>query len=390
MRAAPIEHFDVGAGYAGRGRTYEGASLIGTSVADAKRRALVVVLAGWAPLVALTAVQGAWSGPDVIKSMLVEVGVHTRYLIAAPVLVLAVAWCMPRLDSVLRQFVDSGIIDQRGRERFDAAIQSTSRLLQSATARLVVIVLAYGLALATIPSHIPDQLPLWTRPVADIPRYSPAGWWHMLISLPLLLGLILGWLWRLALWTRLLWLIARLDLRLVPPHPDHSAGLGFLGHSVRAFAVVAFALATILAGRSAHLVLTGSPLPTSALSFNGGAVVVVGTLFAAPLLVYTPRLVRVRQRGMLVYDAFAHSVGDAFARKWLREKADNDALVGPDASAVADLSSVVANVHAIRFVPVDLRDLSTIIAAMLLPFVPVVLLAFPIDVIWAHIKSLVM
>ena len=48
----------------------------------------------------------------------------------------------------------------------------------------------------------------------------------------------------------------------------------------------------------------------------------------------------------------------------------------------------MANVHAIRFVPVDLKDLTTIVVAMLLPFVPVVLLAFPLDAIWAQIKSL--
>jgi hypothetical protein len=390
MRTAPIEHFDVGAGFVDRGRTSEGTSLLITNVVDAKRRALVVVLAGWAPLVALTAVQGAWIGPDVIKSLLEEVGVHARYLIAAPMLVLAVAWYTPQLDAILRYFIDSGIVDKRDRERFEAAIRSTSRLLQSTTAWLVMIVLAYGLALATVPTHTPDQLPLWAQPIADIPRCSPAGWWHLLISLPLLLGLILGWLWRLVLWARLLWLIARLDLRLVPPHPDRCAGLGFLGHSVRAFAVVAFAFAAILAGRSAHLVLMGSTLPTSSLSFNVGAVVAVGALFVAPLLVYTPHLVRVRQSGMFAYDAFAHRVGDAFAHKWLSTRSDNDPLVAPDASAVADLSSVVANVHAIRFVPVDLKGLSTIVIALLLPFVPVVLLAFPIDVIWAQIKSLLM
>ncbi len=53
-----------------------------------------------------------------------------------------------------------------------------------------------------------------------------------------------------------------------------------------------------------------------------------------------------------------------------------------------DLYAVVANVHAIRFVPVDLKDLIPLAAAMLLPFVPVVLLAFPLNVIWAQIKSL--
>ena len=95
-----------------------------------------------------------------------------------------------------------------------------------------------------------------------MPIYSLAGWWHTLVSVPLLLLLIFGWCWRLALWTRLLWLIARLELRLVASHPDRCAGLSFLGHSVRAFAIVALALAVIVAGRSAHMSLLGGGLPT--------------------------------------------------------------------------------------------------------------------------------
>jgi len=86
--------------------------------------------------------------------------------------------------------------------------------------------------------------------------------------------------------------------------------------------------------------------------------------------------------------ALANQVGQAFERKWLDQKSEHSALDKPDFSATTDLFSIVANVHAIRFVPVDLKDLTTIVVAMLLPFVPVVLLAFPLDAIWAQIKSL--
>lgn len=404
MRVAPAAYFADSAGYAAISRIGADAFLthtppfasrrwlgpVGSDSHDIKRRALVVVVAGWVPLVVLTVVQSAWAGPDVITSMLEEIGVHARYLIAAPLLVLAVAWCVPQLNAIVRQFIDCGIVSERDRTRFDEAITSTRGLLQSSTASVVAIGLAYGVVLATALSHSLDQLPLWARPVAGVPRYSLAGWWHMLISLPLLLVLIFDWFWRLALWTRLLWLIARLDLRLVASHPDHCAGLSFLGHSVRAFAIVALGFATIFAGRSAHLVLTGGELPTPYFIFNIAALLAICALFVAPLLVFSPILTQAWRQGTFTHDAFAHRVGQAFERKWLGANTDQDALDAPDASAVADLSSVVANVHAMRFVPVSLKDLTTIAIAMLLPFVPAVLLAFPIDVIWAQIKSLLL
>jgi hypothetical protein len=49
---------------------------------------------------------------------------------------------------------------------------------------------------------------------------------------------------------------------------------------------------------------------------------------------------------------------------------------------------VTANVHALRFVPVDAKDIAALVVAMLIPFIPVVLLAVPADAIWSGIKGL--
>jgi hypothetical protein len=223
------------------------------------------------------------------------------------------------------------------------------------------------------------------------PIYSLAGWWHTLVSLPLMLALILGWLWRLALWARLLWLISRLRLRLVASHPDHCAGLAFLGQSLRAFAIVALALATIAAGRSAYLVLSGGGLPTPYLYFNVGLMLLVIAMLVAPLFVFMPTLMQVRRRGTFEYGALADRAGHSFEEQWLHgSKVGPSALKEPDFSATTDLYSIVANVHAIRFVPADVKDFAALAGAMLLPFLPVVLLAFPLDVIWSHIKSLLL
>jgi hypothetical protein len=155
---------------------------------------------------------------------------------------------------------------------------------------------------------------------------------------------------------------------------------------------VTLAVATIATGRSAHIVLAGGGLPTPHLAFNFALLVCVMALFTAPLLAFTPILMRAWRRGAFVYGALATRLGDALERKWLDDaaKADRDAMEKPDFSAAADLCQVVSNVYAIRFVPVDLKDLIVLAGAMLLPFVPVVLLAVPANVIWAGIKGLLL
>jgi len=347
------------------------------------RRALLAVAIGWAPLFLFALAESAITHADEITPMLREIGLHARYLVAAPLLILAETVCAPRLNAIARQFVAGGIVRENDVGRLDEALASTRRFLDSTTAEIVVVALAYLFVGAAIISHPSEQLPVWAKG-SLAPRYSLAGWWHLLVSVPLLLVLIFGWLWRLALWARLLGLISRFDLRLVPSHPDHCAGLSFLGHSLRAFAIVALALAAIVAGRSARFILAGEEL-----YFNVGALLSIMLLFVAPLFVFSPMLLSAWRQGTFDYGALAGRVGGAFERKWLAGQIDERAVLNqPDFSATTDLYSVASNVYSIRFLPLELKDLLVLVAAMLAPFAPVILLAFPMDVIWKRVIGL--
>jgi hypothetical protein len=135
-------------------------------------------------------------------------------------------------------------------------------------------------------------------------------------------------------------------------------------------------------------VLSGGGLPTPNFIANASLLLTIAVLFVAPLAVFFPTLMRTWQHGTFTYGALADQVGHAFEQKWLHKSVDKSALEKPDFSATTDLYGVVANVHAIRFVPVDLKDLVPLAVALLLPFVPVVLLAFPLEEIWKYTKSL--
>lgn len=353
------------------------------------RRACLVVLIAWMPIVLLTCAQVALFGGEGIPSLLEEVGVHARYLVAAPLLIYAEAQCGARLSATIRNFVETGLVPDERRAEFEAAVASTRRLLNSAAIEVAVIALAYLMTALAALQYSFDQLPIWHKSFGIAPSYSAAGWWHVLVSMPLLLALIFGWLWRVALWARLLWRIGRLDLRLIASHPDRAGGLGFVSHSLHAFSIVAFALAAIAAGRSAHFVLLGGALPTPNLFFNAGFLASLLALLVAPLLVFSPILLRTWQRGTLEYGALAGRIGDAFEAKWLdRGGLDRTALEKPDFSSTADLYSVASNVYAIRLAPVALRDLIALAVALLLPFLPLVFLAIPTDTILQTLKTL--
>lgn len=352
------------------------------------QRIVLVILVGWVPLFVLALGQSVFAGDTGWHSLLLGAGAHARYLVAAPLLILADVVCARRLDAIVQNFVTSGIVPEPERPRFAEAVASTRRGLASPAAEVAVLVLAYVVTFAFIPPTA--DVPAWHKLDGSALDNSPAGWWHLLVSLPLLLTLFFGWIWRLILWTRLLALIARLDLRLIATHPDGAAGLGFLGNSLRAFTIVALAPATAAAGNSAHLVLTGSDIPTPLLLFNVAALAVLVVMFAAPLTVFTPKLTSTWRRASFEYGGLAIRLGISFEKEWLQDgkPVDRTALERPDFSATTDLYQLVANIYALRFIPLDLKSLAFFIVAIALPFVPVVLLAVPANRIWSGLQSL--
>ena len=351
---------------------------------NSMRRAALFVLVGWAPLAVLTLLEN----PAGETAFLSDAAVHARSLVAAPLFMLADAPCASRLGRIaehLRGFVKDG-----DRAHFDAAASSTRRLLARPGVEAVIVALSYasvlGLLLA-VPSH---DLPPWQG--GSLAGLSLAGWWHALVSLPIVIVLILGWAWRLLLWSRFLWLVSRLDLRLVPAHPDHMAGLLFVGYSVRTFSGVALPLGVIAAGWVAKGILHDGQSPFAYNYFILCFTAAVVALFTGPLLVFSGHLLREWRRGVFLYGSLAGQLGNQFEKRWsVREgKIDESVLDTPDFSSATDLYQVVSNVYAMRLVAIDIKSVILLAASVLLPFAVVLLLSIPPDEVLTGVARLLL
>ena len=356
-------------------------------------RASLMVLMGWVPLALLTAYQSLVLGDAGIASFLSDFAVACRSLIAAPLLVLAEWMSLPRLSVIAFHFRESGVVSSADDARFAAACASTLRLRDSVVPDISVIVLAY-ITVFALKEVVPISLyPAWhVSTVAGDQVYSPAGWWHALVSLPLLFVLLLGWVWRLVLWTRFLYLMARLDLRLVAAHPDRTAGLRFVAYSVQAFSLVALALGAIVAGAAANRVVYRGASPET---FKFAVVAVVATVivvFAGPLLTLSGHLLRAWRRGTLQYSTLAGRLGRQFEGKFFRNGAtiDASALELPDFSATTDLYLVASNVYEVRLIPISIASLGIVVAMAILPFLAIALVFVPFDVIVEEIAKLLL
>ena len=366
--------------------------LMGPSARRVSRRAVIAAAIAWVPLVVLAAAEGLAIRPDPRESMLLDIAMHVRYLVSIPALVIAEVACLPRLARIAHHFGAAGLIPESERQRYDALLDSTRRLLRSRPAEVVIVLLAYATTLAFSQVWYPATVSTWVAPIsAGVRSISLAGWWRTLVSQPLFGILLMIWLWRLIVWALFLWRIARLDLRLIPAHPDLSGGLAFVATSLRAFQLVAFALAAPLAGSVASGLLYGAQAELPFRNVVVIALAVVLVLCAAPLLAFFRPLVRARATGIFEYGQLAAALGRRFEEKWIesRNRIDPSALDANDFSATTDLYSVTANVRAMRLLPVDLRGLVPLVVATLLPFVPVLFMMMPVEqVIQAVIKLL--
>jgi len=342
------------------------------------RRALLVVAVGWLPLALLTALHGDFISSDTGNAFLFDFGVHARFLLATPLLILAEAICVPRLAAIARQFIDADLVAEADRQRYSSAVASSHRLMNSRVVELALCVLAYALAFVLIWATPAETLPSWHGRSSSFSA-SPGGWWASFVSLPLLLLLLLGWLWRICVWTRFLWLMNRLPLRLDPAHPDHAGGLGFLGSSLEGFIPIGFTVGVIAAGPVVNQVVHHHAYPLEFRPVAYGAIIISIVLCATPLLIFVGRLIQVRHCGILQYGALAMHMSERFQSRWLRPppRLNQGTLDMAEFTGANALYTIALNARAVRILPLELRSVWLLSLATFLPFLPAWLWAVP-------------
>ncbi len=170
----------------------------------------------------------------------------------------------------------------------------------------------------------------------------------------------------------MLWQVSRIDLQLVPTHPDRAGGLGFLANVVNAFALVLVAHGVLLAGFIAdRIFFGGATLPQFTLEIAGwvGALVF---LVLCPLMVFAGQLARAKRAGLGEYGVLAQRYVREFDAKWLRGGRDPDEpFVGSaDIQSLADLANSFDVIRTMRIVPFSKETVFQLGVITLAPLVP--------------------
>ena len=212
-----------------------------------------------------------------------------------------------RMRFVVQQFLDRNLIPESASTRFDAAIASAFRLRNSVLAEVLLIAFVYVVGVLLVwRRYTALATATWYAVPTDAGlQLSLSGMWYGYVSLPIFQFLLLRWYFRLFIWMRFLRQVSRIDLSLVPTHPDRVGGLGFLANTVYAFTPLAVAHGAMLAGMIANRIFyLGAALPDFKIEI---AVIVLFLLcmMLGRLLVLAPRLAQAKRTGNREYGTLA-------------------------------------------------------------------------------------
>jgi hypothetical protein len=345
------------------------------------RRVLLFALITWVPLFLLCLYGRQLLSNDHL-GFLRDLETHVRFLIALPVLIGAEIIVHKRTRTVVKRFVEGRIITSAATPKFHAAIETALRARNSVPVELGMLILVYTLGHWIWLNKIAFLGTTWYG-VSDANGFhlSLAGYWNAFVSVPLFQFILLRWYFRILIWFWLLWKISRLKLRLMPAHPDHAGGIGFLGRSSYAFSPLLFAQGALLSGVIASRVLfEGQTLPSFKITV-GAFVGFFVLAILGPLAMFSPQLVSARRKGLARYGNLANKYVTAFDEKWLDSDKNNDEpiLGTADIQSLADLGNSYAGVREMRIVPFGLRDIARLGAATVVPLLPLLLMIMPLE-----------
>jgi hypothetical protein len=336
------------------------------------RVALLLAAGTWLPLLVLAAIEGVAWGDAVRVPFVKDFLPYGQLLIAIPVLIWGEVTVGGHLIRAMTEMRSSEVLHVKEWPVLDGVLVKTIQRWRGRSVNIVLLLLTCA---ATVVSLVGagDWLTGGWQVAGE--GMTLAGWWYLLLSLPVMRFLALRWLWRFLLWAWVLWKVSRLELQPRPVHPDRAGGLAFLGGTQAAFGVLVFAFGVQLSCLVADAVLfRNAELTAYRGELVAFVVISVGSLLL-PVLVFAPKLARARKEYLLFLSGCAHRGAGDLARK-LRAS-ETGGLPSDAVSGLSDFGVLYENARLMRPLPLETQHLLGLALAAVVPFLPLVFLVMP-------------
>ena len=354
------------------------------------RRAIFYALVTWLPMAIWAWTQHRFISAEGSEPMMQHFGIHVRFLLALPLMIVAEGMVQLIMPRVIPYFLTSGVLPPSEEGKFRDVISGVLRMRDRSLPWIFILGVGIALAVGSPALSRVHELD-WAHDGGGA-AMGFGGLWFLYFARPLFIAILLGWVWRLVLFGILMRRIAKLELSLVPSHPDGNGGLGFLELIPAMFSPLIFALSAIIASYWSHQILyhgeTLAALKVPMVAF----VVVILIIFLGPFFVFSSPLRRAKRLAELQYGALVGQQGRLVRQKWIEGRQVDDPgglLSAPELGPVADNISMFQMVDRMRSLPVGKRALISVIVPAAIPLLVVVSLQIPIkDILLGLLKAI--
>jgi hypothetical protein len=363
--------------------------LVRQTVPNMRRRFIALLAVIWLPLLVLSLREGMAFGHSVRIPFLYDFAMYGRFLLGLPLLLFAELLIDPVVRQAVSEFVNARLVPDQELPAFENILRRVQQIRDSWISEAILLVLAFFPTFLFQHEWVTGALTNWHTTAQGM---SAAGWWYAIVSAPVIRYIAYRWVFRYFLWPVLLWKISKLQLILIPTHPDRAAGVNFLAMSQKHFGILACALACSVAGRVANMmVFEGAPLASFKYQLIGFVVlsVILGLL---PLALWIPKLTDVRKNGLLEYGRFAETYTKSFDRKWVHcaAKPAEPMLGTPDLQSLSDLGNSFFFIESMRKAPITRKLVQQLAVWTAIPFVPIIIFGTPTAQLIQAVMKLIM
>jgi hypothetical protein len=328
----------------------------------------------WVFLAALAVQQGYYGVEVVGSNFFADFAAYAQFIVALPIFVVAEAIIALNTREAAKAFMTGGVIPAKLAPELDALHRLVARRRRSMLAEAILIAIAYLLALLTIgpelclhPALCIADADTWhSRIFAGEPRLTYAGWYAMLVALPVLNYWWLRWAWKIFIWTQYLYRVSRFRLMLVASHPDHTGGIGFISRVQAKFAWIIFAygLSNVAAVAAYKIAIEGVPITAMPVwgpivGFGIGAPL----LFTLPLFMFTKQLFRTKKRALGHFRKLAMERARLLEHRWLNIGPGSPRFDDVDLEQHTSFGEIFKAIEHMRVVPFDFRSIGQLLGS---------------------------
>jgi hypothetical protein len=342
-----------------------------------KRRITFVIAIGWLPLLLITLL----FKPEAVMSFLKDYRMHSRMLIAVPVLLFGQTWVESGFLTVVKHIRNAHLLADADRAGEHKLMVRLRRLRDSVLPESIILLLVVAHTVLSF-SRLIDAIPWLATAAGTGLRLTPAGWYAVLISATIFQFLLGLSLWQWLLWTIFAFKLSRMPLNLVPTHSDQHGGLGFLGLMANGFAPISFAATAVIGATWRHEILHNH---AHLMDFKLPAIVLAVIVIALALLpsaFFVPPLAALRRKGILEYSTLGQIQTTEFDEKWIAHRAgrESQVLAEMESSTVIDFSTIYDRIKQLIPLPVDRNTLIPLALSIVIPALPTIFAEVPVAV----------